>query len=111
VNRRSPIRDDESETVLQVAQLCLPQQPLRVERPVVQDQPLSHLLREPRLDEPPHVHVDRDDQSAKFWLAPVALARNLGFTAVELRRVQRLVAVHEPRLLEAWNEYFRGAVG
>lgn len=36
------------------------------------------------LNEPPHVHVDRDDQSAKFWLAPVALARNLGFNAVEL---------------------------
>jgi hypothetical protein len=31
-------------------------------------------------NEPPHVHVDRDDQSAKFWLAPVALARNLGFS-------------------------------
>ena len=63
------------------------------------------------LDEPPHVHVDRDDQSAKFWLAPVALARNLGFTAVELRRVQRLVAGHELQLLEVWNEYFRGATG
>ena len=40
-------------------------------------------------------------------LAPVALARNLGFNAVELRRVQRLVAEHEPQWLEAWNEYFR----
>ena len=28
-------------------------------------------------NEPPHVHVDRDDLSAKFWLDPVALARNL----------------------------------
>jgi hypothetical protein len=28
-------------------------------------------------NEPPHVHVDRDDQSAKFWLDPVALARDL----------------------------------
>ena len=63
------------------------------------------------LDEPSHVHVDRDDQSAKFWLAPVALARNLGFTAAELGRVQRLVAEHETRLLEAWNEYFRGSAG
>ena len=36
-------------------------------------------------NEPPHVHVDRDDQSAKFWLSPVALARNLGFSPVELR--------------------------
>jgi Domain of unknown function (DUF4160) len=63
------------------------------------------------LDEPPHVHIDRDDQSAKFWLAPVTLARNLGFTAVELRRVRRLVAEHEPRLLEAWNGYFRDSAG
>ncbi len=59
------------------------------------------------LNEPPHVHVDRDDQSAKFWLAPVALARNLGFNAVELRRVQSLVAEHESQLLEGWNDYFR----
>ena len=58
------------------------------------------------LNEPPHVHVDRDDQSAKFWLAPVALARTLGFSAAELRRVQQLVEEHEARLLEAWNEYF-----
>src|SRR2546427_6766944 len=63
------------------------------------------------LHEPPHVHVDRDDDSAKFWLAPVALASNLGFTTVELRRVQRLVVEHEPRLLEAWNEYFGGSPG
>jgi hypothetical protein len=27
--------------------------------------------------------VDRDDQSVKFWLDPVALARNLGFGPVE----------------------------
>lgn len=59
------------------------------------------------LNEPPHVHVDRDDQSAKFWLAPVALARNLGFNGVELRSIQRLVAEHEAQFLEAWNEYFR----
>jgi hypothetical protein len=56
--------------------------------------------------EPPHVHVDRDDQSAKFWLGPVALARNLGFSAPELRRVQRLIEEHEVRLLEAWYDYF-----
>ena len=58
--------------------------------------------------EPPHVHVDRDDQSAKFWLGPVALARNLGFGAPELRRVQRMIEEHELRLLEAWQDYFGG---
>lgn len=58
------------------------------------------------LAEPPHVHVDRDDHSAKFWLEPVALARNLGFGAAELRRIQRLVEAHEGQLLEAWHDYF-----
>jgi hypothetical protein len=57
--------------------------------------------------EPPHAHVDRDDQSAKFWLDPVALARNLGFGPVELRRVHRLVAENRTFLLEKWNERFQ----
>ena len=61
--------------------------------------------------EPPHVHVDRDDQSAKFWLTPVALARNLGFSAHELRRIQRVMTEHRDQFLEAWNAYFRTQTG
>jgi hypothetical protein len=57
-------------------------------------------------NEPSHVHVDRDDQSAKFWIGPVALARNLGFSASELRRVERMLREHEKDLLEAWDGYF-----
>jgi len=56
-------------------------------------------------NEPAHVHVDRDVESAKFWLSPVSLARNLGFGAKELNKVQRLVQEHEAELLEAWNDY------
>jgi len=57
-------------------------------------------------NEPSHVHVDRDDQSAKFWLDPVALARNLGFGPAELRRVHRLVEENRTFLLEKRNERF-----
>lgn len=57
-------------------------------------------------NEPPHVHVDRDEQTAKFWLGPVALARNLGFNARELSRIQRLLEEHETVLLEGWHEHF-----
>ena len=56
--------------------------------------------------EPAHVHVDRDDQSVKFWLLPVAMGRNLGFTATELRRIQRPVEDNERQLVERWNERF-----
>ncbi len=57
-------------------------------------------------NEPPHVHVDRDNLSAKFWLNPVSLARNLGFSARELRQVERLVRENQAALLEAWNGIF-----
>ena len=57
-------------------------------------------------NEPPHVHVDRDDRSAKFWLEPIALARNLGFSARELTRIEALVEDHRQELIEAWNGYF-----
>ncbi len=56
--------------------------------------------------EPPHIHVDRERFSAKFWLEPVELARNLGFGAVELRRIERLVVDHEDRLRDSWHDYF-----
>ena len=29
--------------------------------------------------EPPHIHVERDDNIAKFWLDPVRLQRSDGF--------------------------------
>lgn len=56
--------------------------------------------------EPPHVHVDRDDLSAKFWLEPIALARNLGFSAQELRKIERILEEHKEELKEKWYENF-----
>ena len=57
------------------------------------------------LIEPPHVHVDRDDLSAKFWLNPVSLAHNLGFKPKELRVIERLLVANEAALLAAWQEH------
>ena len=58
------------------------------------------------MQEPPHVHVDRDDHTAKFWLTPAALAYNIGFRARELRDIQRIVSERSAEFLEAWNDYF-----
>ena len=59
-------------------------------------------------NEPPHIHIDRECYSAKFWLNPVQLARNIGFAAHELRDIKQLVLQRQRELLEAWNGYFRG---
>jgi hypothetical protein len=57
-------------------------------------------------NEPAHIHIDRHDKSAKFWLAPVQLAANFGFRAHELREIQSLVVEHSGQFMEAWNEFF-----
>jgi hypothetical protein len=59
-------------------------------------------------NEPSHVHVDRDDMSAKFWLDPVKLARSVGFKVKELRRIIKLVSEHVDEFLEARNEHLGG---
>src|SRR5271167_374819 len=57
-------------------------------------------------DEPPHVHVEREDFEAKFWLDPVRLERNRGFGRTELRWVESVVEERAALLLRGWHEYF-----
>ena len=59
-------------------------------------------------DEPIHIHVERDDNVAKFWLDPVRLQSSGGFSRMEINQIERLVIEQQHYLLEAWNEYFRG---
>ena len=56
--------------------------------------------------EPHHIHVERDDRVAKFWLVPVSEARSGGFSDRELGEIDRLVRDHLKELMEAWNDYF-----
>ena len=58
--------------------------------------------------EPPHVHVERDDDEAKYWLDPVTYVRSIGFSRRELNTIQGIIEENEQQLLDAWNEYFNG---
>lgn len=59
-------------------------------------------------DEPPHIHVERDEAEAKFWLDPVRLQGSSGFRRPELRRLLRTVQVRREEFLKRWHEYFHG---
>ena len=59
-------------------------------------------------DEPKHVHIERDDSIAKFWLDPIRLQNSGGFSRAEIARIERLVSDHRIFLMEAWDEYFGG---
>jgi hypothetical protein len=57
-------------------------------------------------NEPPHVHVDCGSASAKVWLEPIVLARNIGFPARVLGEILRMVRDNQAQLLEAWHGFF-----
>lgn len=56
--------------------------------------------------EPPHIHVPRENKTAKFWLDPVALERDSGFRPNELNTITKIVLQHREYFLEQWNEHF-----
>ncbi len=55
--------------------------------------------------EPAHIHIQRDQSLAKFWLNPVTLASSKHFAASELTVLRQHVEHHLQALREAWNEY------
>jgi len=57
-------------------------------------------------NEPPHVHVDRDGVTAKVWLEPVTLARNLGYRPHALNAILSMVRENRTEFLEAWHGHF-----
>jgi hypothetical protein len=56
--------------------------------------------------EPRHIHVERGDNVAKFWLEPIGLAESRGFRSHELNRLQAMVIEHRVTFVEAWNAHF-----
>ena len=56
--------------------------------------------------EPAHIHVEKAESYAKFWLESIALARSIGYNARELHQLRELVEEHKILFLERWHEYF-----
>ena len=56
--------------------------------------------------EPPHIHVEKADNTAKFWLDPIELVNSYGFNAKEISEVRKLIVEYQQQLKKAWNEYF-----
>lgn len=57
-------------------------------------------------NEPPHIHVDKDAASAKFWLDEIDLAQNIGFAKKELNQLHKLIEEHQKLFLDKWYENF-----
>ena len=56
--------------------------------------------------EPRHIHVEREDVKAKFWLDPIRLDRSIGLNGHELNAIHKLIDENIAELRRSWNEYF-----
>jgi len=56
--------------------------------------------------EPRHVHVERDDKIAKFWLEPIRMHSSGGFSRAEISKIQEIIEEYHVRFVEVWNDYF-----
>jgi hypothetical protein len=59
--------------------------------------------------EPPHLHVDKDRKSAKFWIESTTVVRNVGFSVLETREIARIISEYRLDFLRSWNGYFDDA--
>ncbi|MDE3001256.1 MAG: DUF4160 domain-containing protein [Gemmatimonadota bacterium] len=56
-------------------------------------------------NEPKHIHVQREKRICKFWLEPISLCRNQGFSTNELNRIRRAIRANIILILENWDEH------
>lgn len=56
------------------------------------------------LDEPPHIHIGKENREAKYWLDPIRMARSGRFKPIELGEMERIIGQHQRFLLSVWAE-------
>ena len=54
-----------------------------------------------------HVHVEKAEKYAKFWMKPISFYRNNGFNSSELKTIEEILEKYQTKIEEKWNEYFR----
>lgn len=56
--------------------------------------------------EPVHIHIEKNNRTAKFNLSPIELVRSSKFNAKELKVMRKLVEENIDLFKIKWNEYF-----
>ena len=54
-----------------------------------------------------HIHIASPDGEAKFWIEPViALADYVGYSAKQLRELEKIVEKHAQEIEQSWKKHF-----
>jgi hypothetical protein len=55
-------------------------------------------------NEPPHIHVTKEGNEAKYWLDPLKSAREGRFRKNDLRDIEHIISDNLEFLLDAWEK-------
>ena len=53
-----------------------------------------------------HIHIEKDNKTAKFNIEPLALVRSRKFNTSEIREIRKLVENNKQLFKQKWSEYF-----
>jgi len=57
-------------------------------------------------NEPIHIHVEKAESYAKFWLDPIRIVINFGFNSKDIREINAIIEEHQELIIMKWDEYF-----
>ncbi len=55
---------------------------------------------------PPHIHIEKDNKTAKFNLSSMELVYSKKFNSSEIREIRKLVEINNTLLKQKWDEFF-----
>ena len=55
---------------------------------------------------PKHIHIERENKTAKFYLEPIELVRSSRFNSKELKEIRNLVEQNIELFNKKWDEHF-----
>jgi hypothetical protein len=55
---------------------------------------------------PPHIHVEKENATGKYWLKPIRLAYLYNFTKAEEKKIEKIVIKNQELFKQKWDEYF-----
>ena len=53
-----------------------------------------------------HIHIEKAEKYAKFWINPTFVAINYGFSGKEPGEMSEFIDMNEELIREKWNEHF-----
>lgn len=56
-------------------------------------------------NEKQHIHIEKAEKIAKFWLIPVELQENHGYNTREINEIIRIIEENHQYILDRWEEH------